>query len=229
MPAEVSRFDALKAVTRTPQVTARSPAAVKARARVLGLVREEGLGESRYALRIVPLEKEADGYLTLEGETVFAPWLVPTSGRLTALGVGLVTLGPAVEARVLQLFAEKQAALALALDQFAGELLFATGARLEARLRILAKRQGLSLSGELHPGDPGLALEAQQTLMRWMAPDTLEILLHNGHLLNPLKSGSVIYGIGENLPPATWSRCDMCPSRSKCPKTERRQEAGVPA
>ncbi|MBU6443432.1 MAG: hypothetical protein KGR48_05940 [Alphaproteobacteria bacterium] len=229
MPAEVSQFDALKAVTRTPQVSLRSPTAVKLRERAQGLVREEGLGESRYALRIVPLEKEDDGYLTLEGETVFAPWLVPASGRLTALGVGLVTLGPALEARVRALFAEKQAALALALDQFAGELLFATGARLEVRLRMLAKRQGLSLSGELHPGDPGLALEAQQNLMRWMAPDTLEISLHNGHLLNPLKSGSVIFGIGENLPAATWSRCDLCPSRAKCAKAERRHEAGVPA
>ena len=229
MAAEVSRFDALKAVTRTPQLTLRSPTAVKLRARALDLVREEGLGESRYALRIVPLEKEDDGHLTLEGETVFAPWLVPETGKLTALGVGLVTLGPAVENRVRQLFAEKQAALALALDQFAAELLFATGARLEVRLRMLAKRQGLSLSGELHPGDPGLALEAQQNLMRWMAPDTLDIALHHGHLLNPLKSGSVIYGIGVDLPAATWSRCDLCPSRSKCAKAERRQEAGAPA
>ena len=229
MAAEVSRFDALKAVTRTPQISLRSAAAARLRERALDLVRAEGLGESRYALRIVPLEDEDDGNLTLEGQTVFAPWLVPQSGQLTALGVGLVTLGPALEARVKALFAEKQAALALALDQLANELLFATGARLEVRLRMLAKRQGLSLAGELHPGDPGLALEAQQSLMHWMTPDTLDISLHDGHLLNPLKSGSGIYGVGENLPAVTWSRCDLCASRTKCSRLDRHQHAGMPA
>ena len=225
MPAESSRFDALKAVTRTPRTMVRSPNAAKLRARALELAREEGLGESGYALRIVALESEDEGTLTLEGETLFAPWLRPETGRLTALGVGLATLGPALEQRVTQLFAEKKATLALALDQLGNEFLFATAARLEVRLRMQAKRRGLSMAGELHPGDPGLDLAAQANLMRLMTPDTLGISLHGGHLLNPLKSASAIFGVGTDLPAATWSRCDLCASRGKCTKAEMRAMA----
>jgi hypothetical protein len=229
MPAEVSRFDALKAVSRTPLTMTRSPTAAKLRTQALELIREEGLGESRYAFRIVALENEDEGTLTLEGETLFAPWLTPKTGRLTALGIGLATLGPALEQRVTQLFAEKKATLAFALDQLGNELLFATAARLEVRLRMLAKRRELSVSGELHPGDPGLALAAQGSLIRLLAPDTLDVSLHNGHLLNPLKSGSAIFGVGVGLSAATWSRCDFCASRKKCVKAELRAEAGVTA
>jgi hypothetical protein len=37
-----------------------------------------------------------------------------------------------------------------------------------------------------------------------------------GQVLHPLKSISMVLGIGIDLPPARWSRCDDCPSAPKC-------------
>lgn len=221
MAVETIGFDALKAVMRGPRTVVRTPAAEKLRLRAIALAQEEGLGLSSYAYRIVDVDRENDGYLDIGDEQLFAPWLVPESGELTGLGVGISTLGPALERRVTALFGERQAALALALDQLGAELLFATSARLEVRLRGDARRAGLSVSGELRPGDPGLALEAQRTVMKLMAPIDVGVQLHNGAMLNPIKSTSVIYGVGRNLPAVQWSRCDLCPSRDKCSRVEK--------
>jgi hypothetical protein len=34
--------------------------------------------------------------------------------------------------------------------------------------------------------------------------------------MQPLKSLSMVFGIGIDLPKAHWSRCDDCASREKC-------------
>jgi hypothetical protein len=225
MLVEQHDFNALKAVTRAPRLTPRTPAAERLRVRAIELAETEGLGLASYAYRVASIEDVGDGHLRIEDETLFAPWLVPESGTLTSIGIGLATLGPRLEQRVTALFGERQAALALALAQLGTELLFATSARLEVRLRASARRDHLSVSGELHPGDPGLALAAQQSVLRLMSPATLGIRLHNGHLFHPLKSISVIFGIGIDLPPAQWSRCDLCPSRAKCSKADAKVSA----
>jgi hypothetical protein len=220
MLVEQHDFNALKAVMRAPRLMPRTPAAERLRTRAIELAAAEGLGLASYACRIVAIDDIDDGSLRIGHETLFAPWLVPDTGALTAIGIGLATLGPRLEQRVTGLFGERQAALALALDQLGTELLFATSARLEVRLRAAARKDALDVSGELHPGDPGLALAAQQSVLRLMEPSTLGIRLHNGHLLYPLKSMSVIFGVGIGLPVAQWSRCDLCPSRAKCSKAD---------
>ncbi len=58
-----------------------------------------------YSCRIVPLDAPP------------APRLLPESGQLTAIGCGARTIGPAPEARVASLFAERRAARAVALDE----------------------------------------------------------------------------------------------------------------
>src|SRR5664279_4247508 len=82
-----------------------------------------------YCYRIVPLDEPRSSVLRAGGETLDALRLVPESGQLTALGVGICTLGPALEQRATALFAERRMSLALALDKLGNELLFALSRR----------------------------------------------------------------------------------------------------
>ena len=172
--------------------------------------------EAAYSYHLVPLERPASAELHVGGEVLHAPRLLPESGQLTMLGCGVCTLGPKIEARCTALFHEKRASLALALDQLAIDMIFILGRRLQDRILNDARRLGLSMAGELHAGDPGLDISAQASVLRLAEADRIGVGLHNGHLITPLKSGSVIYGIGIDLPEATWSRCDNCPSKHKC-------------
>lgn len=194
-----------------------SPVRARLRGAAIALIQAEGLVEdAAYSYHIVPLEAPAADRLLAGGESIHAPRLLPESGELTALGCGACTLGPLLGQRSTALFAEKRAALAVALDEVGNEMLFALGRRLQDRLLADTLKKRLSMAGELHAGDPGLDLAAQAAVLRLAEGDKIGIGLHRGHLLTPLKSGSVVFGIGKNLPAVSWSRCDHCPSKAKC-------------
>jgi hypothetical protein len=216
MRAELGRIDPLKALARASHLRVHSPAAMVLRERALALAAEEELGECRYALRIVPLERNLDGKLTVEGETLFAPRLVPASGELTALGFAACTLGGALEARVRSLFSERRPSLAMALDALGNEMLTVINRRVEERMQARASRLGLDMAGELRPGDPGLGLEAQAAALALSGGAQIGIRLSRRCLLEPVKSTTAILGIGRDLPEASWSRCAECRSRQRC-------------
>ena len=189
------------------------------RQRAIELVQAEQLHRfAAMSFRIIPLDRPAadSGELWVTGEMFHAPRLLPETGRLTALAFGVGSLGHEYERRITTLFGERKASLAVALDMLANELLMDVSRRLQDRILAAARKQGLDVAGELRAGDPGLALEEQSRVLRLAAAQSIGVEVTRGLLLNPLKSTSVVYGVGENLPAVTWSRCDDCRSRPKC-------------
>ena len=61
------------------------------REQALTLVRTEDLADVGYSYRILALDTPVAETLTLAGETLHAPWLLPASGELTSLA-GLKSL-----------------------------------------------------------------------------------------------------------------------------------------
>ena len=210
------RLNLLRSVAAAPLRGRSSPLRERMRRDAVALALAENLADAAWSYRIVPLDTPVGATLHLEGETLHAPWLLPATGQLTALACGVCTVGPALEARVTALFTEKRASLALALDELGNELLFATSRWLQDRMLADAKRQQLKLSGELHPGDPGLGLNAHAAVLRLAQAEAINVSLRHGHTLYPLKSSNIVMGAGIDLPKAAWSRCDRCPSRAKC-------------
>jgi hypothetical protein len=96
------------------------------------------------------------------------------------------------------------------------ELLFTLSRRLQDRIVTEARKTQLTAAGELRPGDPGLSLKAQPAVLRLADAASIGVSVTQGQLLRPIKSMSMVLGIGVDLPPARWSRCDDCPSASKC-------------
>lgn len=203
-----------------------SPALARLRRQAVDLLQEEQLIEASYSYNIVPLDQPADGpRLRAGGETLEAARLLPASGELTALGCGIYTLGGRLERRVSELFRERRAALAVVLDEIGGELLFAMGRRIQDRMLSECYRKRLSMGAELHAGDPGLSLDAQAAVLRLAQGERIGVDLYRGGLLRPLKSGSVVFAVGRDLPEVAWSRCESCPSAAKCNFGRRRQRA----
>ncbi|OIR01730.1 vitamin B12 dependent methionine synthase, activation domain [mine drainage metagenome] len=209
-------FDVLRAALAAPLHGRPSAARERLRQEAAELVRDEELVEAAYSYRIVPLEAPAASLLRAGGEQLQAPRLIPESGQLTALACGACTLGSRLEARVGALFAQRRASLALALDALGNEMLFAASRRAQDRMLADAGRRGLTMAGELRAGDPGLALEAQAAVLRLAWAETIGIHIPHGQLMQPLKSASMVLGVGIDLPPAHWSRCDACNFRQKC-------------
>ncbi|MDP2824206.1 MAG: hypothetical protein Q8O52_16200 [Sulfuritalea sp.] len=214
-------FDVLREVAATPLRGRSSAMRERLRHKALALVREERLVDAAYSYCMVPLDAPAAEVLQAGGEQLFAPWLLPESGQLTAICCGACTLGQNFERRISELFAARQASLAMALDELGNELLLAISRRAQDRMQADAARRGLCMAGELRPGDPGLALDAQSAVLRLAQAETIGISLGGGGLMHPIKSCSMVLGMGIDLPAVQWSRCDQCPTRDKCRVVER--------
>jgi hypothetical protein len=222
-------FDVLRHAHAVPLGGRPSQARTRLRTQALDLAGEEALIAPAYSYRIVPLEAPAAPLLRAGGESLEAPWLLPASGELTALACGVCTLGPALEQRVSALFREHRASLAMALDELGNELLFAISRRAQDRMQAEASRRGLTLSGELRAGDPGLPLDAQPAVLRLAAAEDIGVRLNRSLLMHPLKSTSMVLGVGVGLPASTWTRCDACKFRDKCRARARALAATEPA
>jgi hypothetical protein len=209
-------FDVLRQAQAAPLNGRPSPARTRLRAQALAMARDDALVRAAYSCRIVPLQAPAAPLLQAGGESLEAPWLLPVSGQLTALACGVCTLGPELERRVSELFAQRRASLAKALDELGNELLFDITRRAQDRMQAEVSRRGLTMSGELRAGDPGLALDAQGAVLRLACAGAIGIALGEGFLMHPLKSMSMVLGVGVDLPASAWSRCDTCNSRAKC-------------
>jgi hypothetical protein len=188
------------------------------RAEAVRLARAEALVQPRASWRIVALDAapDASGTLWLEGRRLDAPRLVPESGRLSALACAAATLGDRLESRVRDLFAQRRVALALALDGVGNALLAALARRMQDRIAVAARRQGLTLAGELRAGDPGLALQSQPDVLALAGATDIGVTLTPGLAMMPAKSTALVQGVGIALPAARWSRCDDCRSRARC-------------
>lgn len=211
------------ALGRVPPAIARRDKLVALRAQAMALVQELGLLAARASWHIVPLEPASagsgeaeEGVLCVDGRHLRAPWLIPASGRLTAVACAVYTLGDALELQVAELFAQRRASLAVALDGLGNELLFALSRRVQDRLLAQARRQGLTVAGELRAGDPGLELQAQQTVLALAGAADIGVALTSTMMMNPTKSSSFVQGVGLALPAQQWSRCDQCRSRERC-------------
>lgn len=220
MTTRVARgFDVLRLATAVPQTGRPSASRERLRREAIELTRHEALIDAAYSYCIVPLARRpapADKFLHAGGETLPASWLIPESGELTAVACGVCTLGQRLEQRVSALFVQRHAALAMALDQLGNELLFTVSRRAQDRMQADATRRGLCLAGELRAGDPGLPLEAQGAVLRLAQSENVGVALHHGSIMTPLKSTSMVLGVGIDLPAVQWSRCDHCPNRDKC-------------
>lgn len=211
----VRAFDALKqvAATEPPGLTA---ARRRFREEAIALARAGGLGRARFTYRIVALDAPAAELLQAGGEAFYAPRMLPASGELTALAFGVCTLGDALVTAVRDLFAQRRMSLALALDTLGNQMLMETSRRLQDRILADVAKRGLTMAGELRAGDPGLALDAQPAVARLAGAADIGVRTTASLALEPSKSATVMFGVGRDLPPALWSRCDECRSRKTC-------------
>lgn len=222
-------FDILRRAQQAPLNGRPSAARMRLRAQALAMARADALVAAAFSYRIVDLDAPASPVLRAGSESLEAPRLLPATGRLTALACAACTLGPALERRVSELFGERRVSLAMALDELGNELLFDISRIAQDRIQAEVSSRKLTMSGELRAGDPGLALEAQGAVLRLATADNIGISLGEGLLMHPLKSTTMVLGVGIDLPPADWSRCDTCNSRARCGVRARALAAAAPA
>lgn len=195
----------------------RAGAVAQSARKARAMIRQEPLVAPASAWRIVPVRGIRGDTLELDGVRLSIAAFAEHGDKLKAVAAAACTLGPALEARITELFRLRQPSLALALDSIGTDRLFRLADQVCARIQREAKRTGLEMGGEINPGDAGLGLEAQRHVLALAGAGHSGISITGRSMLSPVKSLSMLVALGRGLKPRRAStRCLSCPSRDRC-------------
>ncbi|MCC6201378.1 MAG: hypothetical protein IT494_00060 [Gammaproteobacteria bacterium] len=168
---------------------------------------------------------ELDGAIKLQ-----APLLAHRMRPASHLATVVCTVGESLSRQVSAWFGSGNPARAVLLDELGSIALTKLADRCGELLRDEALALGLDLSGSLHPGDDGFAIEQQAAVLQLAGGDELGIALQGGSTLAPLKSLTAVYGLGKKMP--NWSagdNCATCRARERCSYRRDGRTAGIAA
>ena len=151
-------------------------------------------------------------------------------GPITALGLGVCTIGDAIEERIEALFTEREFPLAYMLDSLGS---VAAEALAEGFLRQLcAERlaQGLKVTPRESPGYLRWPIEEQRKVFAVLPAGTIGVGLNPYCIMTPRKSISFAVGIGsEARMGTTTSPCRSCDMRGCAYRRAPRRHNFIPA
>ena len=175
------------------------------------------LASPAFSYRIVPVMEVCGESIVLGEATLHTPGLAAESGALRAVAAAACTLGTAIQERISALFAARQPSRALALDTVSNELLFRLADRVLAAIHREARRDALRTGIDISPGDPGVPLDQQATVLALANAAPQGIAATEAGALFPVKSLSFVVALGPTLRRrSTSGRCNCCPSRDRC-------------
>ncbi len=210
-------LDLSRTLRRLPAPARASFHAARMREEALAEIERDALAAPAFCYRIHPVRSARGDAIDLGEAVLDAPLLAGQPGELVAVAAVACTLGTGFQERISELFAARRPSLALALDSVGNELLFRVADRALAAVRRDARRDGLGVGPEAGPGDPGVPLDLQATVLALAgaAPGGMATV-HDG-MLSPVHSLATLVALGRNLPRHSASaRCSRCPSASRC-------------
>jgi hypothetical protein len=110
--------------------------------------------------------------------------------RAVKVGLGVVTIGPALEIEVDKAFREGDSLQGLVLDAFGTEAVVQTFRKVEHHLVDKALKMGLWPSRRFSPGYKGWPLEEQRFLFSRVDPAAIGVRLNDSCMMIPRKSNS---------------------------------------
>ena len=150
-----------------------------------------------------------------------SPRLAQALGGAKQMAVAVCTIGPQLEQAVGAMFTAGQALEATVLDGVGSAAVEELSQRACRMFEDMAREHGLMTSSPFSPGEPDWPLEDQRELFDLVPAEEIGVTLTDTYLMRPLKSLSLVVGVGENLS-AGGSPCEYCSLNQVCRYRERK-------
>ena len=199
------------------------PARVRARRPKLVAIAEAAIAEGRPFLAPVVLyrrlpvaELRHERLLLADGGVLLGPLIASHLAGASEVIVAICTVGDEVTSAISERF-QTDPVGALALEGVAGAAAEALAEAVCRRFDALALAEGLQTNIPLNPGMIGWPLaEGQAQIFGLLDATEIGVSLDPGtYIMRPLKSLSLVIGLGRNLNP-TGQTCDFCSMRETC-------------
>ncbi|HLC41891.1 MAG TPA: hypothetical protein VJO34_09730 [Methylomirabilota bacterium] len=130
-----------------------------------------------------------------DGTRLQIPHIQRLWGEIEAVGIGIATIGDKIERRARELFDAREFPLAIMLDSVGSAAVESLAEWVNDFLCQIALPD-LKVTNRISPGYAGWDVAEQHTLFRLCPGDQAGILLSDHALMTPLKSISLLVGIG---------------------------------
>jgi len=138
-------------------------------------------------------------------------------GGADELAMAVGSIGPALDHLARDWFANGREPEAFILGEIGNLAVGKLGDRIPLSVADWAASRGLETSGALSPGGTGVDLSAQRVVVEVASAERIGVELTSACMLVPMKSVSMVIGLGHGLP--TWTHaqaCELCASRDTC-------------
>jgi hypothetical protein len=136
-------------------------------------------------------------------------------GGAKQVAVAVCTIGPQLEEAVGAMFTAGQAPEATVLDGVGSAAVEELSQRACRMFEDMARVRGLMTSSPFSPGEPDWPLEGQRDLFDLVPAEEIGVTLTDTYMMHPLKSLSLVVGVGENLG-VGGSPCEFCSLNEVC-------------
>jgi hypothetical protein len=127
------------------------------------------------------------------------------------------SIGPALDQLTCEWFTTGREVEAFVLGEIGNLALGKLSDLIPSHVAEWAAERGLETSGALSPGGTGVDLSEQRVVVELAAAGRIGVELTSSCMLTPVKSLSMVIGVGHGLP--TWTHaqaCNLCSSRDHC-------------
>jgi hypothetical protein len=176
---------------------------------LLASVHELDLLEPAFVYEFHPVDELRRGRSLLqEGREMAGFTIPPVLSEAIELAFVVCTIGPRLDERVAYYSQNRELLRALMLDGIgstAVDLLVQEACNL---INQEAQSRGYQASSPVSPGMPELPISAQRHLFRIVPADQIKVSLTTNCIMVPLKSLSMVIGLGPTMP--TWTQAEVC-------------------
>ena len=148
-----------------------------------------------------------------------------TQESASDIAVAFVTLGSKYDAAIARFSAQGENLDAYLLSEISLGALGKLTRRVEAFVRRSAYHVGLHAGSPIFPGEAQLGLDVQEQMLALAKAERIGMTLTKSGMLVPVKSLSMLIGIGSNmLRRSQKAACEQCASAKKCRQDCRRRQ-----
>ena len=172
-------------------------------------VRKLHLLEPAIAYEIYSVTEMNQDQLCLKGNVALHSPLFPSVLReAKELAAVVCTIGPKLETKVADYFAQNDPLRAILLDGIGSAAVDSLTQEVCKFMIYEASSCGYQASSSLSPGMPGFPISEQWKLFKLVPAEQIGVSLTPSGMMVPRKSVSMVIGIGPQMP--TWTKAEVC-------------------
>lgn len=160
----------------------------------------------------IKYDKDKNEILLPNGNAFKENYVIRNLKDANYLVLAVVTVGKKISEKIEETFSKGDYLKGMIYDVVANTALEHLRKSFEQDLMKEAREKGFGITHRLSPGNNGWSIKDQKIIFEILDTKSIGVFLRESYIMDPIKSTSLVYGIGKNVKVSIYqSVCDECP------------------